>query len=251
MDKILIVISVFFFSQSFASHPLPVLTVASEEWQEYTNVDGTGTYWDIVREVYGEHYQLEFISTSWSRAINLVETGRADVLVGTYKDTSRQLIYPQHHLDIEYPLYAVFDKKTQSINKADDLAGLIVAGKKDYALERFLPSTSRFYGVEYIDNITRLIDKKRVDVAVTYLTNLPLADPENRFSHHIIGKEERLYLAFTDSKKGDKLQKTYDKKIIKLVKDNKLQQYFLSEAEYQHAQYDTLLSTPKKVLALK
>tara|TARA_R110002060_G_scaffold14525_2_gene20367 strand:+ start:473 stop:994 length:522 start_codon:yes stop_codon:yes gene_type:complete len=130
MDKILIVIAVFFSSQSFASHPLPVLTVASEEWQEYTNIDGTGTYWDIIREVYGEHYQLEFISTSWSRAINLVETGRADVLVGTYKDTSRQLIFPQHHLDIEYPLYAIFDENIQSINKADDLAGLIVAGKK-------------------------------------------------------------------------------------------------------------------------
>ncbi|MBA6389859.1 transporter substrate-binding domain-containing protein [Colwellia sp. BRX10-3] len=251
MDKIIICIAAFFMGHCFAAQPLPVLTVASEEWQEYTNADGTGTYWDIVRAVYGEQYQLKFISTTWSRALNLVETGRADVLVGSYKDTNRKLIFPQHHLDIEYPLYAIFDKNIHNISEANDLAGLTIAGKKDYDLQKFLPITSRFYGVEYIDNIVRLIDKKRVDAAICYRTNLYLADPENRFSHQVIGTEERLYLAFTHSSKGEKLQKHYDQEIIKLVADDKLKQYFLNEEEYLHAELYTLLPLPQPLQTLK
>jgi polar amino acid transport system substrate-binding protein len=112
------------------------------------------------------------------------------VLVGRYKDTNHKLIFPQHHLDIEYPLYAIYDKNIPNISEANDLAGLTIAGKKDYDLQRFFPITSRFYDVEYIDNIVQLIDKKRVDAAIFYRTNINLADPENRFSHQVIGAEE-------------------------------------------------------------
>ena len=247
MDKIIICIAALFMGHSFAAQPLPVLTVASEEWQEYTNADGTGTYWDIVRAVYGKHYQLEFISTSWSRALNLVETRRADILVGSYKDKNRKLLFPQHHLDIEYPLYAIFDKNVHDIKGIDDLAGLTVAGKKDYGLQKFLPSSSHFYGVGYIDNVAKLIEKKRVDIAVAYQINLYLADPDNRYSHQVIGTEEPLYLAFSHSAKGEKLKKLYDQQIIKLVADGTLKQYFLNVDEYQHAQLDTILP-PKPFL---
>lgn len=244
MDKILSCIAAFFICNCFAAQPLPTLTVASEEWQEYTNADGTGTYWDIVRAVYGKHYQLEFISTSWSRAVKLVENGRADILVGSYKDTRPELIFPQNHLDIEYPLYAIYDKNLQNIKTVGDLAGLIVAGKKDYGLQRFFPPSCQFYGVEYIDDIVRLIDKGRVDVAITYQVNIDIADPDNRFHHQKIGPEEHLYLAFTQSEKGQKLQAHYDQAIIKLVSDDKIRQYFVNEDEYQHAQLDQLISLP-------
>ncbi|MEH6594467.1 MAG: transporter substrate-binding domain-containing protein [Colwellia polaris] len=242
MDKILICIAAFFISHCATAKQLPVLIVASEEWQEYTNADGTGTYWDIVRAIYGKDYQLEFISTSWSRALSLVETGRADMIVGSYKHKNRQLLFPKYHLDIEYPLYAIYDQSKHNISQANDLAGLTIAGRKDYELQKFLPKNSRFYGVDYIDNIAKLIEKKRVDVAVTYHTNLGLADPKTQYSHKVIGPEERLYLAFTQSEKGQKLQAHYDQEIIKLVSGNEIKQYFINDEEYQHAQLDTLIS---------
>jgi len=223
---------------------LPVLKVVSEEWTNYTNADGSGTYWDIVAAVYSKHYQLEFIATTWSRALNLVETGHADVLVGSYKTTNRKLIFPQQHLDTEYPLYAIFDKNVQTINDDKDLAGLTIAGKKDYGFEHFLPNSSRYYGVEQIDNTAKLIEKKRVDVVLTYRINLALADPENRFSHQAIGAEAPLYLAFTHSAKGKKLKEHYEHEVIALLSDNKLKQYFPNAREYQHAQLDSLLVTP-------
>lgn len=242
MDKILIFFAMLFLSHCAIANKLPVLIVASEEWQEYTNADGTGTYWDIVRAVYGKDYRLEFISTSWSRALSLVETGRADIIVGTYKHKNRQLLFPKHHLDIEYPLYAIYDQNRHNISQVNDLTGLTVAGRKDYELQKFLPNNSRFYGVNYIDNIAKLIAKKRVDVAVAYHTNLALADPKALYSYQVIGTEERLYLAFTHSAKGQELQTHYDQEIIKLVTNNEIKQYFINDEEYQHAQLDSLLS---------
>ncbi len=226
------------------AQPLPVLKVVSEEWLGYTNADGTGTYWDIIRAVYGKHYQIELIATTWSRALNLVETARADILVGSYKDTSRKLIYPKYHLDLEYPLYALFDKTIHNINEMNDLAGLYIAGNKDYGLEKLLPSSSHFYGVPYIDNVVNLIDKKRIDVAISYRSNLSLADPENRYSHKAIGKEQRLYLAFSQSAKGEQLRKRYEQDIIILIANDELKQYFPNKLEYQHAQLDSLLALP-------
>ena len=231
-------------TQCIVAQPLPVLKVVSEEWVGYTNADGTGTYWDIIRAVYGKHYQIELIATTWSRALNLVETARADILVGSYKDTSRKLIYPKYHLDLEYPLYALFDKTIHNINEMNDLAGLYIAGNKDYGLEKLLPSSSHFYGVPYIDNVVNLIDKKRIDVAISYRSNLSLADPENRYSHKAIGKEQRLYLAFSQSAKGEQLRKRYEQDIIILIANDELKQYFPNKLEYQHAQLDSLLALP-------
>jgi polar amino acid transport system substrate-binding protein len=237
-------IASFFMAQSSAAKPLPVLKVVSEEWTNYTNADGTGTYWDIVRAVYGKHYQLEFIATTWGRALNLVETGRADVLVGSTKSVNKKLIFPQHHLDIEYPVYAIFDKNIHTISTVNDLAGLTVAGRKDYGFAKFLPRSSHFYGVEKIHDVAQLIEKNRVDVALAYQVNLALADPDNRFTHQSIGPEERLYLAFTHSAKGKKLRKHYEHEIIVLIRDDQLKQYFPNEQEYQHANLDSLLPCP-------
>lgn len=241
MLKIIVCLVAFIMAPCFAAQPLPILKVVSEEWQDSTNADGSGTYWDIVRAVYGKHYQLELVATTWSRALSLVEAGQADVLVGSYKTANPKLIFPQHHLDIEYPLYAIFDKNLHNITDVNDLAGLTIAGKKDYELTSFLPSTSHFYGVEFIDDVANLIEKKRIDVALAYHINLPLADPNNRFKHQVIGKEARIYLAYTKSAKGERLKQQYDEEIIRLIADDKLKQYFPNEKEYQHAQFNNLL----------
>ncbi len=244
MFKNIIIILALFMGQCIAAQPLPLLKVVTEEWTDYTNADGTGTYWDIVRAVYGEKYQLELITTTWSRALNLVENGRADVLVGSVKSVNKKLIFPQHHLDIEYPVYVIFDKNIHTINTVKDLAGLTVAGRKEYGFAKFLPSSSHFYGVEFIGDVAKLIEKKRVDVALAYQVNLALADPSNRFTHKSIGPEERLYLAFTHSDQGKKLREQYEKALIALIRDDKLKQYFASDQEYQHAKLDELLPCP-------
>lgn len=239
MKKMMFYILLFVTNASFAAQPLPILKVISEEWQDYTNADGTGTYWDIVKAVYGQDYQLEFITSTWSIALNAVESGRADILVGTYNLADRKLAFPHHHIDMEYPIYAIYDANAHHISAMDDLAGLTVAGKKGYDLQSFLPSSSYFYGVDYIDDIALLIERKRIDVALTYQVNLPLADPESRYAHKEIGAEEPLYIAFTLSAKGQALRTHFDQKIKKLIANKQLVQYFHNKQEYQHARLNT------------
>ncbi|WP_158088358.1 substrate-binding periplasmic protein [Colwellia chukchiensis] len=233
-------ISALFISQCFATPTK--LTVVSEEWLGYTNANGTGTYCDIVKAVYGQDYQLELITTTWSRALNLVETGRADILVGGYHSTNHKLVFPQYHLDTEYPLYVIYDDKAHNITQIEDLAGLTVAGRKDYGLAKFLPQSSYFYGLDLIDDSAKFIEKNRVDAVLTYKVNLALADPETRYTHQVIGKEARLYLAFSRTALGHKLKEHYDRNIKQLVKLKQLQQYFPNPQEYLHADFDKIVS---------
>jgi polar amino acid transport system substrate-binding protein len=220
----------------------PIIKVVSEEWTDYTNADKSGTYWDIIRAVYGGSYQLELTITNWSRALKLVESGKADIVIGSYKKTSHHFLFPKHHLDIEYPVYAIYDKKTLTVDSVDDLAGLTIAGKKDYNFPHFLPHTSHFFGVNEIHNVVKLIRNKRVNAALAYEYNLQLADPNKAFTHKVVIPRIPIYLAFTQSDLGRNLSKVYDKRIIELIKSNSLQQYFPSEHEFQHAQLSLVMT---------
>lgn len=71
-------------SAQAAPVPVPLLLV-SEEWTDYTNADGSGLAWDILRRVFEPSgYKVKTRTEPYSRAVGLVQRGEADVWVGSY-----------------------------------------------------------------------------------------------------------------------------------------------------------------------
>lgn len=216
----------------------PVLNVVGEEWRGVTNADGTGTYFDLITAALGEDYQIIFKTMSWTRAVELVKRGKADILVGGYEKGLEDLLLSDQHIDTEYPIHLLFDPTHIQPQSTSDLSDKLIAGRKGWGLEFHLPPSSRFYGVESIKDISKLIINKRIDGALTYGYNLHYADPNNELLSIEVVAEMPIYLAFEFSDRGKHLKATFDNRMKELIDNDELRALFKSEADYSHARLE-------------
>jgi len=125
------------------------ILIVCDEWKDYTNKDGTGAYWEIVKTVY-EPVGIK-VTTSvvpWTRVKHMVKEKKADALVGDYyyKNVNpNHYLYPKWHISVEDPVVAVFKKdkfKDWETTGIKSLAGKRVVWIRGYDFDTiFLQST--------------------------------------------------------------------------------------------------------------
>ncbi|MBD3327484.1 hypothetical protein GF339_23065, partial [candidate division KSB3 bacterium] len=84
--------------------------IVTPAWEEFTNEDGTGVWFEIVRAVYepvGITMTYEF--APWKRAMEQVASAEADAFLGEYE--SETFLMPRYPLDVERTA-VVFKKGT-------------------------------------------------------------------------------------------------------------------------------------------
>ncbi|HOV15660.1 MAG TPA: hypothetical protein PK771_15335, partial [Spirochaetota bacterium] len=63
------------------------ILIVTDEWEGTTNKDGTGLYFDIIREVFKEDgYTFNIKFYPYARSVYLLERKEADLVIGPYKD---------------------------------------------------------------------------------------------------------------------------------------------------------------------
>ena len=79
------------------------VTFAAPAWEGYTNADGSGLYWDLLKQVYAPYgLDVKFINMPWNRANKLMTAGSmVDGVPGEIPGVEGKL-YAQLPIDIEY-----------------------------------------------------------------------------------------------------------------------------------------------------
>jgi len=237
LSQLISAIFVLIFSFATLGAEKPRLHCVADEWRGYTNADGSGTYWQIIKAVYGEKYQLKLETTPFHRAMKMVTSGKADCIIAIYAKDKRDLLLPQYHIDTEYPAIALFDERHHQFNSKEDLAGLVMVGMKDYGFEHFLPKSVKIYGVDDHKKMYELVKSNRVDAAIVYSYNTLTADPDKKLTQLEIIPDKKYYLGFYPSKLGHQLVKEYDEKLPELILNQTIKNSFVDAADYQHANF--------------
>jgi polar amino acid transport system substrate-binding protein len=61
------------------------IRLASETWNDYTNADGSGLAWDVLREVFEPAgVKVKIRSVPYTRSVGLARRGEVDAWVGSY-----------------------------------------------------------------------------------------------------------------------------------------------------------------------
>lgn len=77
------------------------LIAISEAWEDATNADGTGFYWDMVRAVYEpEGYSVTTDTAPYARAVKMVMSKRADLWCASY-EAEEETNYPKTPMDAD------------------------------------------------------------------------------------------------------------------------------------------------------
>lgn len=205
-------------------HPL---VIVSEAWTDYTNADGTGLAWDLMRKVFeSAGYRVSPRVVPYTRAVGLVQRGEADIWIGSYKDEANSL-YPRWNYDTDH-VYAIglVSRPSPDINLLDQYK---LAWVRGYQYQRYLPSIKRYTEVQRRNGILAMLDLGRVDYYIDALNEIQtlLRDSPRQSAYkvtHLI--ELPLYLGFTDSPRGRQLRELFDRRMDELVPSGQLRPIF-------------------------
>jgi polar amino acid transport system substrate-binding protein len=212
--------------------PSDILLV-SEHWIGYTEADGTGLGWELMREIFEPAgVKVEQRIEPYTRAVGLVQRGEADAWIAAYKDEVEGTLYSAWHYDIDeiYSL-GLASKPAPSLNT---LAKYRLAWVRGYEYQHYLPNVLHFNEVARRDHILPMLEYGRSDLYIdarpemdfilaqsrdpqryrlTYLTSIPL------------------YLSFADTLRGHALRDLFDARMSELVRSGKLRPVF---AKWKH-----------------
>ncbi|MBX7278638.1 transporter substrate-binding domain-containing protein [Pseudomonas sp. ERGC3:05] len=209
--------------------PVPgKVMLASEEWNNYTNKDGSGLAWDVLRQVFEPAgITLQTRTVPYTRSVGLAQRGEVDGWVGAYRDEARGVLYPHWHFDADH-LYAL-GLATAPTPSLATLGNYRLAWVRGYRYEAYLPNLHHFNQIERRDGILPMLQHARVDFYIDSLTEakhvLSQSDEPSQFKLTHIA-ELPLYVGFADTERGRALMAVYDRRMAALVKNGELKPIF-------------------------
>jgi len=202
--------------------------LVSEEWLDYTNADGSGVAWDVLRKVF-EPAGVKVVAQSapYSRAVGLVKRGEADAWVGSYKDENEENLYPRWHFDMDH-IYALglASKPVPTLNTVGQYR---LAWVRGYDYSSYLPNAKTFREIQRREGILPMLEHDRVDFYIDALTEVDYVlgqspQPERFRRTHVA--ELPLYLAFARNDQARALRDLFDRRMDELVRSGELRPIF-------------------------
>lgn len=203
------------------------IRLVSEAWIDYTNADGTGLAWDVLRKVYEPAgVKVDIQSAPYSRAIGLVKRGQADAWVGAYKN-EKDYAYPRWHFDMDH-IY-VLGLASRPAPTLQTIGQYRLAWVRSYEFKQYLPNVDQFREIQRREGILPMLEHDRVDFYIDSLTEVDYvmaqaADKRLFRRSHLT--ELPLYLAFGEEPESQALRDLFDQRMETLVRSGELRPIF-------------------------
>lgn len=204
--------------------------LASERWEDYTNADGSGMAWDILRKVFEPAgVRVQVLSVPYSRAVGLVKRGEADAWVGSYHEENSDNLYPRWHFDTDH-IYALGLAGTPQPTP-DNLGQFKLSWVRGYDYQRYLPHVGEYREVQRREGILPMLERGRVDFYIDAQTEVDYVldqagDAERDKFRRTHIAELPLYLAFGKTDKGRALKDLFDRRMTALIASGELRAIF-------------------------
>ena len=204
------------------------IIMASEEWTNATNRDGTGLYWDILRAVYEPvGIKTRFIIQTYDGSVKLVKKNRVDAAVGIYPEFIKGTLFSQYPIVKDYVLVLFKKDRLSQWNGQESLQNKKVAWIQGYSYDDYLevPVAKREFSNRSI--ILRRLDSNQLDFFMDTrndmesVLNKGILDVSQYAVETVLALDR--YLVFADSRKGKKLKKIFDQRFPSLVKSGEIE----------------------------
>jgi len=201
------------------------INVVAPHWEDYTNIDGSGIYFELIKHVYSDEL-LSLDVTELPRAKNQFLHNKVDILIGVYKEELPQAYYSNWYLDTDAPVVAFYLQDNKSkINITLDFKNAYIAWMEGFNFEKLFEEKITPYIIKQRKTGFKLLIHKRIDYFIDYKDNIT-SEYLDLISFVTLIKGKKLYLAFQNNSKGIKLAEHYDKMMVKLRAEGKLELIF-------------------------
>ncbi|WP_067519453.1 substrate-binding periplasmic protein [Endozoicomonas ascidiicola] len=212
------------------------LNFAAPVWAGYTYNNGTGLYWDLLKEVYEPlGFTLNFKSLPWNRSMKLMTEYRTvDGVPGEGLDSDYEhLVFSKYPLEPEYLALVYSPGVVASFERYPSLSGKVVGMRAGYNL---VPEGER-YGEFQLKEFTslqkgmQLLKAGAIDVLVDEFSEIDTIAGENNISLDQFEVTEfetgdYYYMSFNDSPANKPLVTIFDARMETLAKEGVLEELY-------------------------
>jgi polar amino acid transport system substrate-binding protein len=198
--------------------------LVSERWPSFTEEDGSGVAWEVLRLVFEPMgVKVRMQTVPYSRSVGLVRRGEADAWVGSYAGEVDDIHYPRWHFDRDYvSALGLADTPEPSVDSLPNSRLLWIRG---YRYEHYLPGIEGFQEVQRRDNVLPMLAAGRVDYFIDARVDIDmlLAKAQRQARYKITNLVRLpLYLGFAETPEALALADLYDQRMESLVGSGQL-----------------------------
>ena len=212
----------------FKREHIKSMSVVAPKWENYSNSDGTGLYWEIMKAVYEPvGVQVKTKNIPWKRAMKMVTKYRTyNAIVGEYRETEEDLIFPTYPIDVEY-MSVVSLQKTGIFEGYNSLSGKTVGWIKGYEV---IPSSSRDFKLKEFRDIQaglKLLEQGKIDFLIDESDEVKKALSESAlkaqtFSENLPNGTD-IFVAYSVDNLSRELIEIYNERIYDLMQDGTME----------------------------
>jgi len=203
---------------------------SSDLWPGFTDTNGKGLYWDIIRKVYKDNnIAVTFETTNYIRSVALVKKNIFHAYIGAYLNEVDFAIYPKYPIDVDYisACTAVNNKEKISI---DNIAKSTVGWIKGYSIEKIFNRQLNFQEIINRKTGFTLVANARINYYIDahsdikhYFERNPILASKLKCEtiHH-----ENIYLAFNTTPYAIQLKDLWDATIPKLIQSGFMEKIY-------------------------
>ncbi len=227
---VIVLLCPIFFPALAGNTPAEII-LASEEWANATNRDGTGLYWDIFRAVYEPvGIKTKFIIRSYKGSVSLVKKNQADAAVGIYPEEIKGALFSKYPFVKEYVLVLFKKNKLSQWNGQETLKNKKVGWIKGYSYDDYLEVPVIKKEFNRRESILRRLDNDQLDFFMDTRNDVESVLSKgiidvSRYPVETVLELER-YLVFANNKKGKEFKKIFDHRFPHLVKSGEIEKLF-------------------------
>jgi polar amino acid transport system substrate-binding protein len=205
--------------------------MASEEWINATNRDGTGLFWDIFRAVYEPvGIKTKFVIYSFNGSVSLVKNNRVDAAVGIYPAMIEGALYSHYPFVTDYVLALYKKNRIEQWNGQITLQDKKVAWIKGYSYDKYLDVPVVKAEFDRREEILRRLAQNHVDFFMDTRNNMESVLNQgiievSRYTVEPVLELDR-YLVFARNIKGQKLKNVFDHRFPRLVLSGEIEKLF-------------------------
>lgn len=212
-----------------AEDALRDIRLVSEVWHDYTNTDGSGLGWGIMRKVFEPAgVVLKMQNVPYTRSVGLVQRGEADAWLGSYRDeVTEGVFYPKWYYDQD-PIVALGLRETPSPT-LKDLGKYRLVWMRGYGYERYLPNVKAYSELQRRAGVLGMLKLGYADFYIDAVAEvndlLEAVDDRDKYRVSSLTKLP-LYVGFADTPKGRSLAELFDRRMSALVTAGRLRPVF-------------------------
>jgi len=203
------------------------VSIVAPLWEDFTNADGTGLYWQVLQEIYQpEGVKLRHKTVPWNRAIKMVSKYHLyNAIVGEYREDQEDLLFPDYPIDVEY--LSVIVRPGLKFEDMSSLTGKSVGWIKDYELidDEDIDFTLKEF--RDLNQGMALLKAGVLDYVIDEWDEIALAMQQHHLSEdtYSVGQLPEgtdVYVAFNKSSVSETLIKIYNERVEQLVKSGRM-----------------------------